>query len=241
MICDLRYRHERHSSKTHVGCFILFLAVTLFCVFLFPITGLTQEANPGSLREAKIWLEFNHHVGGIVVFVLAGLTWLELLGRGPVLAATWGWPSCLIFIGMYNLIWSDKFAWPIGPTGLFESLSNPEVFQHKCLAIIVLILGLIELLRRMELITEEAWLYVFYGLAVLTAAILMMHDFDGPSHETHHRVTASHIWMGLLALLTLILKVFVDRRIVIGRLKYLYPFVLAVLGLQLFLFTEPSD
>jgi hypothetical protein len=215
--------------------------VLLFSAFSPPIAGLTQEVTQMALREERIWLEFNHHLGGIVVLVLAALTWLELLGTVPILAVTVGWPSCLMFIGLYNLFLSDRFAWPIGPLGLLDSLSNPEVFQHKSLAIMVLILGLIELFRRLELITEEAWLYVFYGLAVLTAGILMMHDFDSHRHESLHGVTTSHVWMGLLAFITLVLKVLIDRRIIIGRLKYLYPFVLVVLGLQLLIFTELSD
>src|SRR5262249_35129096 len=79
----------------------------------------------------------------------------------------------------YNLILSDPFAWPLGPSGLVESLSNPEVLQHKSLAGMGLTLGLIDLLRRLDLATHRTWLYLFYRLPVLTAGILVMHDFHG--------------------------------------------------------------
>jgi hypothetical protein len=105
---------------------------------------------------------------------------------------------------------SDKFAWPIGPSGLVESLSNPEVLQHKVLAISVLTLGLIELMRRLELMTHIAWLYLFYGLAILPGAVLLVHDFSAAPHAHAHSLTVSHVLMGLLALLALVLKVLVD-------------------------------
>jgi copper resistance protein D len=177
----------------------------------------------------------------MVVLVLASLTWLEMLRIRPTVVIRLCWPSCLILIGLYNVILSDKFAWPIGPSGLVESLSNPEVLQHKVLAISVLTLGLIELMRRLELMTHIAWLYLFYGLAILPGAILLVHDFSAAPHAHAHSLTVSHVLMGLLALLALVLKVLVDHRLIIGRWAHLYPLVLAGLGVQLLLFTESLE
>ena len=109
-----------------------------FASILFPIlvfllcagTAIGQESQQEAHREARVWLEFNHHVGGVVVLVLAGLTWLEVLGIGLTVVVRLAWPSCLILIGLYNVIFSDRFAWPIGSSGLIEILSNPEVLQH---------------------------------------------------------------------------------------------------------------
>jgi hypothetical protein len=199
-----------------------------------------QESQQEAHREARAWLEFNHHVGGIVVLVLAGLTWLEMLGIGPTMAVRLAWPACLILIGLYNMIFSDRFAWPIGPSGLVESLSNPKVLQHKVLAVIVLTLGFIELLRRLERVTHAAWLYLFYGMAALTASILLVHDLGAGPHTHSDGLTVSHVVMGLLALLALALKVLVDRDILIGRSAHLYPLSLVALGMQLLLFTESS-
>ena len=138
----------------------LYLASALICLLVSLPTGMAlgQEVQPEAHHEARAWLEFNHHLGGMVVLVLASLTWLEMLEIRPTVVIRFCWPSCLILIGLYNVILSDKFAWPIGPSGLVESLSNPEVLQHKVLAVSVLTLGLIELLRRLELMTHIAWL-----------------------------------------------------------------------------------
>ena len=229
-----------HPSRRCLHWFHLGSVLLPVLVFLCAGTAIGQESQQEAHREARAWLEFNHHVGGIVVLVLAGLTWLEVLGIRPAGVVRLGWPSCLILIGVYNVILSDRFAWPIGPSGLVESLSNPEVLQHKVLAVMVLTLGLIDLLRRLELVTHTAWLYLFYGLAMLTGGILLGHDFGAAPHAHTHGLAVSHVLMGLSALLALVLKVLVDHRIILGRLAHLYPLVLAGLGAQLLLFTESS-
>jgi copper resistance protein D len=234
-----RTNREYRAGRCHHW---LYLASVLFPILLFFCAGtaIGQESQQEAHREARVWLEFNHHLGGMVVLVLAGLTWLEMLGMGPAMAVRLAWPSCLILIGLYNVILSDRFAWPIGPSGLVESISNPEVLQHKILAIMVLTLGLIELLRRLERVTRTAWLYLFYVVAMLTGGILLMHDFGTASHMHPHDLTVSHVVMGLLALLALVLKVLVDRGILIGRSTHLYPLSLVGLGVQLLMFTESS-
>ena len=229
-----------HPSRRCLHWFHLGSVLLPVLVFLCAGTAIGQESQQEAHREARAWLEFNHHVGGIVVLVLAGLTWLEVLGISPAMAVKLGWPSGLILIGIYNVILSDRFAWPIGPSGLVESLSNPEVLQHKVLAVMVLTLGLIDLLRRLELVTHTAWLYLFYGLAILTGGILLVHDFGAAPHAHTHGLTVSHVLMGLSALLALVLKVLVDHRILIGRFTHLYPLLLVGLGVQLLLFTESS-
>lgn len=216
-------------------------SVLLSVLLLVSVTpSLGQESQQEAHREARAWLEFNHHLGGVIVLVLAGLTWLEVRENPPIKVVRLGWPTCLIIIGLYNVILSDRVAWPIDPSGLMESLSNPEVLQHKILAAMVLTLGLIELLRRLQLVTHRTWLYLFYGLAMLTGSILLGHDLDVAPNAHSHGLTISHVLMGLLALLALVLKVLVDHRIMLGRLAYLYPLLLAGLGMQLLLFTEPS-
>jgi len=237
---EKKSKREHRSRRKYLDWF--YLASALICLLVSLPTGMAlgQDVQQEAHHEARAWLEFNHHLGGMVVLVLAGLTWLEMLEIRPTAVIRLCWPSCLILIGLYNVIFSDRFAWPIGPSGLVKSLSNPEVLQHKVLAVSVATLGLIELLRRLELMTQIAWLYLFYGLAMLPGVILLVHDFSAPPHAHSHSLAVSHVLMGLLALLALVLKVLVDHRIIIGRLVHLYPLILAGLGVQLLLFTESS-
>ena len=120
------------------------LASTLLPILLLACvsTSLAQESNHEVYRQTRAWLEFNHHVGGVIVLVLAALTGLEVLAK----AITLGWPICLIIIGLYNVILSDRLTWPIRASELVVTLSDPEIFQHKLLAVMVLMLGIIELL-----------------------------------------------------------------------------------------------
>lgn len=199
------------------------------------------DAHHQLYHEARAWLEFNHRIGGIIVLVLAGLTWLELREVRPSLLIRLSWPSCLMLLGGYNLLWSDKPAWPIGPSGLVDSLSNSEILQHKILALLVLTLGLIDLLRRLQRATHPAWLYLFYGLAALTGGVLVVHDPTLPSPTHLPGLASSHTLMGVLAILVLVFKVLVDHRLMAGRIAYLYPLLLAALGVQLVLFSAPGE
>lgn len=225
-------RHHWIYSSSVLLPILLFVCVS---------ASLGQENQQESHRQARAWLEFNHHVGGVIVLLLSALTWLEVLENSAAKAIRLAWPICLIVIGFYNVILSDRFAWPVKPSSLVENLSDPEVLQHKILAVMVLALGLIELLRRLSMVTSAMWLYLFYGLTLLTGGILLGHDFADTSHAQFHGLTISHVLMGLLALLALVLKVLVDHRLILGKWACLYPLTLAGLGIQLLLFTESSS
>lgn len=220
---------------------VYFSAVLLpILLFVCVSPSLGQENQQESHRQARAWLEFNHHVGGVIVLVLAALTWLEVRKNSAAKAIRVAWPLCLIVIGFYNVMLSDRFVWPIELSTLVEKLSDPEVLQHKILAVMVLALGLIELFRRLSVATSTMWLYLFYGLALLTGGFLLGHDFAGVPHAQSHGLTISHILMGFLALLALVLKVLVDHRLIPGRWACLYPLTLGGLGIQLLLFESSS-
>lgn len=212
--------------------------VAMVLLLVTTVVGWGQSVPLESLPEERALLVFNHHVGGMVVLILAGLTWLEVLETRRAARLGLLWPCCLILIGLYNTILSDKFAWPIGPRGFWESLSDPEIFQHKILAVLVLALGLIELFRRLEWTTRSGLLSLFYALALLAGGMVFFHGAGSALHQHSHQLLFSHALMGSLALLALAFKVLVDHRILVGRSAQLYPLVLMGLGLQLLLYTE---
>jgi ABC-type transport system involved in cytochrome c biogenesis permease subunit len=108
------------------------------------------------------------------------------------------------------------------------------------LAVAVLTMGVIELLRRLQRLSHPAWLAVFYGIALLTGILLVLHD-GGPSLHLHGSgITTSHVLMGAMALMALVCKMLLDRGVIVGSLAYLYPILLLGLSVQLLLFTDPG-
>src|SRR2546429_9675718 len=99
-----------HPSRRCLHWFHLGSVLLPVLVFLCAGTAIGQESQQEAHREARAWLEFNHHVGGIVVLVLAGLTSLGGLGMSPAIVVRVGWASCLILIRIFNMILSGRFS-----------------------------------------------------------------------------------------------------------------------------------
>ena len=177
-------------------------------------------------------------MGGLVVLFLAGLTWIEVLRLRLAERVRLIWPSCLILLGLYNLFFSDLVQWPLTFDRFTRLLSNPQVLQHKVLAVLVLGLGLVELSRRLGHLTHAVWNVLFAAIALLAGGLLFLHDSITGGHHLSHRLLVNHAMMGLLAVLTLMLKVLADQRILVGRFAYLYPLGLMGLGSQLLLYPE---
>jgi len=79
---------------------------------------------------------------------------------------------------------------------------------------------------------------LFAAIALLAGGLLFLHDSITGGHHLSHRLLVNHAMMGLLAVLTLMLKVLADQRILVGRFAYLYPLGLMGLGSQLLLYPE---
>jgi copper resistance protein D len=73
------------------------------------------------------WSEFNHHWAGIFV-VLVGL--LALLERAGLRWAR-HWPLVFLGLAVFLFLRSDPEVWPMGHEGIFESLRDIEVLQHR--------------------------------------------------------------------------------------------------------------
>ena len=73
------------------------------------------------------WSEFNHHWAGVFVVLVGLLALMQQAGVG------WArnWP--LVFLGLAGFLFlrSDPEVWPMGHEGIFESLRDIEVLQHR--------------------------------------------------------------------------------------------------------------
>lgn len=143
--------------------------------------------------------EFNHHLAGLLVLIV-GLSELW-----PALATplrTWArflLPGALLMAGVFLCVWSDHDAWPIGSRSFVQTFlgSDSEIFQHKSYALLALLVGAIELLRRLGLIGHAAWALPLPLFAVIGGLMLFGHSHDG--HPSAHKIAMDHALMGALA------------------------------------------
>jgi len=124
--------------------------------------------------------EFNHHFAGLLV-ILAALFFLlqpTLTKRWP--SARYAWPMCLLTAGIFLLVFSDTEIWPFGYQSIIYAMThNPEDVQHKTFALILLILGVVEMLRASGRLNAAWSAWVFPVVAMSGCVLLLFHHHGG--------------------------------------------------------------
>jgi hypothetical protein len=138
--------------------------------------------------------EFNHHLAGVLV-TLAGVFLLiqdKLAKRRP--AARFVWPFCFLAAGVFLLIFSDTEMWPFGHQGIWFAIThNVEVLQHKTFAVILLLLGAVELQRARGKL-QNAWSpWVFPVVGMVGVVMLLFHHHSAGMNGAHHMATMEHV------------------------------------------------
>src|SRR5437764_11171417 len=134
-----------------------------------PIDELLRAADPLMGRQVerkpveRAWSEYNHHWAGLFVVTMGALAILHFLG----LRAARHWPLVFLGLATFLFIRNDPRAWPLGPAGFWESLTLPDVLQHRTFVFIVVAFGLFEWMVRTGRLAERPWGYV---LPLLCAA-----------------------------------------------------------------------
>ena len=150
--------------------------------------------------EGVVFSQFNHRLAGFAV-ILVGLTELRsAIGLSALVWLRFLAPIGLLGFGVYLMICSDHVAWPIGPLSLAETLSggNPEMLQHKLYAVLLLLVGMIELLRQMGRLTHVLWRLPLPAFAIIGGLMLFLHSHG--DHPAAHWIFINHSIMGVLAL-----------------------------------------
>jgi putative copper resistance protein D len=143
------------------------------------------------------WSEYNHHTAGLFVLSM-GL--LAIASR-----ARWGgwarhWP--LIFLGLaaFLLVRNDPGAWPLGPLGFWESMTYPEVLQHRLAVVLVVIFAVFEWGVRTGHVGSPRAALVFPLLCVAGGALLLTHSHASFNLKSEFLVEITHAPLGVLAL-----------------------------------------
>jgi hypothetical protein len=198
--------------------------VILVCLFLsaLPLWAQPEEHDQTSVHEAIItghehrgsaghqdgwegsvagiaYSEFNHHLTGILVLII-GL--IEM--RQALAIPFWAWtrfllPAALLTAGAFLLVWSDHDAWPIGSLNFMQTFlgGDSEILQHKSYGLLSLMVGTIELLRRLGRIGHAAWATPLPLFAIIGGLMLFGHSHG--LHPSAQKIAMGHALMGTMA------------------------------------------
>jgi len=181
LFVDPSWSQDQHSHHEHPG-----------------MSMATDEPAQDVLLSWKRESEGNHHLIGFFL-VLSGLFILAQDGlekKFSVLA--YAWPTCFLLSGAFVLVYSDTELWPFGPKPWIQgTITNPEVIQHKIFAVLLLVVGLIEV-ERVRRGLKGVWVWVFPALALAGSVLLLCHSHHagmrGPRHMAiMARIQAEHL------------------------------------------------
>jgi putative copper resistance protein D len=147
--------------------------------------------------EDIAWSEYNHHWAGIFVVLIGLLAMIEHFRWGR-----WArhWP--LIFLGMAALLFfrADEQVWPLGPIGLFASLRDPEVAQHRMFELLIVLFGLFEWRVRLRGQEGGRAALVFPLTVALGGALLLTHSHAIANVKDQLLIEMSHTPLALCGL-----------------------------------------
>ena len=187
--------------------------------------------------------EFNHHLAGLFVLLIGFSEMAQALRAG-----SFGWarmllPAALLGAATFLLVWSDHAAWPIGPMSFTETFfgSDHEIIQHKIYGLLALTVGLVELYRRGDRVTNLAWGIPLPLFAVVGGMMLFTHSHG--AHPSAEKIAMHHAVMGTLAVSAGSSRlVSAWREVFIGwsraRWETVWAGLLLLIGLQLLFYSE---
>lgn len=150
-------------------------------------------------KAGVAYSELNHHLAGLFV-LLIGFSEMVQAMRGRSL----GWarmllPAALLGAAAFLLVWSDHEAWPIGSLSFTETFfgNDHEILQHKTYGLLALVVGLIELYRRLDHGTHIGWLVPLPLFAMIGGLMLFTHSHG--AHPSAEKIALHHAVMGTLA------------------------------------------
>jgi len=161
--------------------------------------GMVSDGWEGSAAGVA-YSERNHHIAGWLV-LLMGVAELSHALR----LASLGWtrvllPTAMTCTGLFLTVWSDHEAWPIGSLSFFETFfgQDHEIIQHKTYGLLALLVGAVELARRIGHAGHVAWATPLPLMAIVGGLMLFGHSHG--NHPAAHKIALHHAVMGTMAI-----------------------------------------
>ena len=180
--------------------------------------------------------QFTHRFAGSVLLLLAAVIAWESRRRRT---RPWSWLSSTLWIlfGLYLIPTSDPESWPMGPGRFVDIFTDSLVLQHKALAMVPIVFGVVGILRSTGVIERVRRTVLVPVLAVAAGVSLFVHFHDGHFHLD--AIYLQHAAMGATAVGAGVM-LFVARRAPRGEaiIRWAWPALLALLGLILLVYVE---
>ena len=146
--------------------------------------------------EGIAYSEFNHHFAGLCD-MLFGFAELGQALQYPL--PTWTrlvLPTILSVVGVYNIIWSDHDAWPIGSLTFADTFfgQDREIIEHKFSGTIAIVMAICEALRRTGRVRHPAWAAPLVFLTLIGSLLLFIHSHA--NHPGAARIDLHHAVLG---------------------------------------------
>jgi copper resistance protein D len=155
-------------------------------------------AFPPRTQAHIAWSEYNHHWAGIIVVLIGLFALAERSGYAP-----WAkhWPLLFLLLAIFLFLRNDPDVWPLGPIGLWESLRDPEVIQHRFFVLLTVGFAFFEWGVRTGRLTKPALALVFPLLTVVGATFLLAHSHAISNVKDQLLIELTHLPMAVLGIL----------------------------------------
>ena len=158
-----------------------------------PGEGLAAPRN----AEDIAWSEYNHHWAGLFVLLIGLLALIEHMG----VKAAKHWPLVFLGLAAFLFIRSDPETWPLGEVGLWESLRDPEVVQHRVFVVLITLFGLFEWGVRTGRIQSQRAALVFPLITALGGALLVTHSHAIANIKEQLLIEITHVPLALTSII----------------------------------------
>ena len=163
-----------------------------------PLAFIPGEGLPPPRNAMDIaWSEYNHHWAGLL---LMGIALLALLERVPRFGWARHWPLGMVVLAAAVVWRADPEVWPTGHLGLFESLREPEVAQHRVFECLAASIGIIEWRARMGFTGGRRLLLLFPLLCALGGTLLLSHSHVLANVKDQLLIEITHLPLALGAI-----------------------------------------
>jgi len=165
-----------------------------------PVAELIAKAEPlmapVTRREPieRAWSEYNQHWAGFFVLTMGLLAALERLG----VRAARHWPLVLLGLATFLFLRNDPRAWPLGPAGFWESLTLPDVLQHRAFVALIVAFAVFEWMVRTERLPRRPWGHVFPLLCAVGGGLLLTHSHAMFNLKDEFLAEVTHAPLGIL-------------------------------------------